>query len=95
MEITEKKKINFYYNNQLVSGLEGDSIAAALHALGIRKLSESSKKHRPRGLYCAIGNCSSCHMIVDGIPNTKTCITLLKEGMKVQMQTNKGEWHAS
>lgn len=87
----ERKKIHFTFNDRPVYGYEGDTIASALHALGVKGLSHSIKLNRPRGFYCAIGNCSSCHMIVDGVPNVKTCITLLKEGMDVKVQTNKGE----
>lgn len=87
----EKQKINFIFNGQSVSGYEGDTIASALYALGIKQLSTSIHRKRPRGLYCAIGNCSSCHMVVNGVPNVKTCITLLNEGMVVSSQDNKGE----
>lgn len=78
------------FNGQTMYGLEGDTIASALHANGILKLSFSIKHHRPRGFYCAIGNCSSCHMTVDGVPNVKTCITPLVAGMDVRRQTDKG-----
>jgi aerobic-type carbon monoxide dehydrogenase small subunit (CoxS/CutS family) len=90
----DRKIIFFTFNGTLVQGYEGDTVASALYALGILKLSESIILKRPRGLYCSIGNCSSCHMIVDGVPNVKTCITLLKEGMVVKTQTNKGEINA-
>jgi predicted molibdopterin-dependent oxidoreductase YjgC len=90
----KKESIKFYYNGTEVQGQEGDTIASALHALGVKKLSESINLHRPRGFYCAIGNCASCNMIVDGIPNVRTCITPLKEGMKVETQSNKGELYA-
>lgn len=87
----ERKTIHFTFNNKPVHGYEGDTIASALHALGVKKLSESMNLKRPRGFYCAIGNCSSCNMIVDGVSNVRTCITLLKEGMDVKVQSNKGE----
>ena len=87
----DRKVIHFTFNNEPVYGFEGDTIAAALHALGIVKLSESSLLKRARGFYCAIGNCSSCNMIVDGVPNVRTCIILIREGMKVCSQVNKGE----
>ena len=90
LKFEEKKKIYFTFDNTSVYGYEGDTIASALHALGVRKLSESQHHKRPRGLYCAIGNCSSCYMVVDGVSNVKTCITLLKEGMDVRIQTDKG-----
>lgn len=85
-----KKSIDFTYNGERLSGYEGDTIASALQALGIRTFGKSTRLKRPRGLYCAIGNCSSCHMVVNGKPNVKTCITLLKEGMVVETQVNRG-----
>lgn len=88
-----RKAIHFTFNGQAVIGYEGDTIASALHALGIKKLSESVNFKRPRGFYCAIGNCSSCNMVVNGEPNVRTCITLLKEGMDVKVQANKGDLH--
>jgi aerobic-type carbon monoxide dehydrogenase small subunit (CoxS/CutS family) len=86
-----KKEIKFMYNNIELSGVEGDMIASALHAQGVKKLSESIHLNRPRGFYCAIGNCASCNMIVNGIPNVRTCVTPLVEGMIVETQDNKGE----
>jgi aerobic-type carbon monoxide dehydrogenase small subunit (CoxS/CutS family) len=85
-----KTKIFFTYNGKEVFGFEGDTVASALHALGVRKLSHSIEKHRPRGFYCAIGNCASCNMIVDGVANVRTCITKLKPGMDVKEQHDKG-----
>jgi len=86
----DRKKLYFTFNGEKVYGYEGDTIASALHALGVKKLSESIRLKRPRGFYCAIGNCASCNMIVDGVPNVRTCITLLKEGVDVRTQTDKG-----
>ncbi len=87
----EKKKLTFIYDGKTVFGYEGDTIASALHAMGVKVLSRSIELNRPRGFYCAIGNCSSCYMIVNGKPNVKTCVTLLKENMVVKTQVNKGD----
>ena len=87
----EKKKLSFFFDGKEVFGYEGDTIASALHALGIKVLSHSIELKRPRGFYCAIGNCSSCNMIVDGKPNVRTCVILLKENMIVKTQDNKGD----
>ena len=85
-----KKELRFTFDGEEITGYEGDTIAAALHAAGVKVLGESLELHRPRGLYCAIGNCSSCMMVVDGVSNVKTCITELKEGMRVETQRGKG-----
>jgi len=80
------KKIKFTYNGREIECYENETIASALHAAGIRVLSKSSKLLRPRGFYCAIGKCASCIMTVDGVPNVRSCITLVREGMKVESQ---------
>ena len=89
LEFERGKEIYFYYNGKKMKAYEGETIAAALHANGITKFSESTKFHRPRGFFCGIGKCSSCLMKVDGVPNVRTCITLVKEGMVVE--DNDGE----
>ena len=91
LEFNKGKEIKFYFNGEEMHGYESDTIASALHALDIRVLGESIFKHRPRGFYCAIGNCSSCFMIVNGEPNVRTCVVPLKEGMKVELQKGKGK----
>lgn len=90
LEFKQRKPLNFTYNGQPLTGYEGDTIAAALHAAGVRVLAHSINEGRPRGFYCAIGNCSSCMMEVDGVANVKTCIVPLREGMDVRVQSGKG-----
>ena len=46
----------------------------------------TSKRHEPRGIFCAIGRCTDCVMVVDGVPNIRTCVTPLHEGMDVRTQ---------
>lgn len=87
------KKITFIYNGLTLEGYENETIAAALHASGIRALSHSHEKHRPRGFYCAIGNCSSCLMEVNGEPNVRVCVEMLKDGMVVKTQEGKGLYY--
>ena len=65
---------------------DGEPIAAALKANGVMVHRYTSKKHSPRGIFCAIGRCTDCVMIVDGKPNIRTCITPLQSGMRVQTQ---------
>lgn len=84
-------KVKFFYNELELEGYEGETIAAALHANGIRTMRESIHLHRPRGLFCNIGNCSSCLMVVDGKPNVRVCVEKLRAGIRVQTQRGKGE----
>ena len=91
LDFKRGEKLTFFFNNQEIEGYAGETIAAALHAAGIRELAKSQNLHRPRGLFCAIGNCSSCLMEVDGQPNIRVCITKIQPGMKVEMQHGKGD----
>ncbi|MCL2497083.1 MAG: (2Fe-2S)-binding protein [Symbiobacteriaceae bacterium] len=85
------EKISFFFNGQPLEAYLGETIAASLHAAGIYHLSDSAEKHRARGFFCAIGQCSSCMMLVNGRPNVKTCTTLVKPGMVVESQQGKGQ----
>ncbi|MCK9217562.1 MAG: (2Fe-2S)-binding protein [Firmicutes bacterium] len=88
----EKGKIvKFTYNGKEMEGYEGEPIAAALHAQGIKVLGYTHHRNRPRGFYCAIGNCSSCLMVVNGKPNVRTCVEKLTEGAVVETQKGRGE----
>jgi len=90
LEFREKKKVKFYWEGQEVWGYEGEPIASALHAAGIKVLHKSIKLGRPRGFFCAIGNCSSCLVVVDGVSNVRACTEKLKAGMDVRMQKGAG-----
>ena len=86
IDITEGQAVTFYYNGKPLQAQTGDTIAAALTANGIRVFRRTSKHHETRGLFCGIGQCTDCVMVVDGQPNVRTCVTIVKDGMHVQTQ---------
>lgn len=86
----EKEPIFFIFEGQKMQGFKGDTIASALFAEDVTTFSYSIKRKRPRGFYCAIGNCASCNMVVNGVPNVRTCITPLESDMVIERQINKG-----
>ena len=90
LRFPERREVHFTFEGQQLRGLEGEPIAAALHAGGVTVLRHSMRDHRPRGFFCAIGNCSSCLMEVDGEPNVRVCVEALREGMVVNRQVGKG-----
>ncbi|MBN2564458.1 MAG: FAD-dependent oxidoreductase [Candidatus Eisenbacteria bacterium] len=90
LEFDKGPLVTFEFDGRSLEGREGETIAAALHAAGVRVLRHSIKLGRPRGFFCAMGRCSSCLMTVDGIPNVMTCVTPLKKGMRVETQRGKG-----
>ena len=85
------RTVTFTYDGKALTGCEGEPIASALKAAGVMVHRYTKKEHKPRGIFCAIGRCTDCVMVVDGQPNVRTCVTPLKEGMKVQTQYGVSE----
>lgn len=84
---TEKgKPVTFTFDGKEVEGYEGEPIAMALKAAGLMVHRYTQKEHKPRGIFCAIGRCTDCVMVVDGKPNIRTCVTPLQAGMEVKTQ---------
>lgn len=93
-EAPERRLVKFTYDGKTLEGYEGEPIAAALRVAGVMAHRYTKKKHEPRGVFCAIGRCTDCVMVVNGKPNVRTCITPLEEGMTVETQygvSNKKE----
>ena len=84
------KQVQFTFDGRTMEGFEGEPIAIALRANGILIHRYTVKRKEPRGMFCAIGRCTDCIMVVDGVPNVRTCVEPLKEGMVVQTQIGNG-----
>jgi len=80
---TPRKVIQFQFDGKRFAALDGDSIAAALLANGVRTLRYSEKQGEPRGIYCGIGHCYECRVYLNGVGNVRTCITPVEEEMSL------------
>jgi len=78
-------------NGREIEAIEGEPIAAAILASGIKVFRHTPKLNSPRGVYCAIGRCTDCVMKVNGIPSIRTCITPVEPGMIIESQDNVHE----
>lgn len=90
LEIPDSETLTFFYNGRPLPAKRGDTVAAALTANGIRVFRRTSKLKEPRGLFCAIGQCTDCVMVVNGRPNVRTCVTPVEAGMHVELQDGLG-----
>ncbi len=73
-------------NGREIQAREGEPVAAAIMAAGVKVFRRTPKLHSPRGVYCAIGRCTDCVMRVDGTPSVRTCVTAARDGMVVESQ---------
>jgi predicted molibdopterin-dependent oxidoreductase YjgC len=91
LSFTKGRLVKFNFEGKEMEGYEGEPIAAALIANGIKVFRITEKMRRPRGFFCAVGKCSSCLMTVNNRPNVMVCIEPLKEGMRVEKQIGRGK----
>ncbi|MCF7938596.1 MAG: (2Fe-2S)-binding protein [Spirochaetales bacterium] len=77
-------------NGQRVLAYEGETIAAVLMAVGKHIFRRTRIDDHPRGLFCGIGLCHECLVVIDGQPNVQACQTLAFPGCKVQTQIGWG-----
>ena len=76
----------FQADGEPVTAYPGETIAAALLAAGRRRTRLTTRRGEPRGLYCGMGVCFECVMVVDGRPNVRACMTEAAPGMRVETQ---------
>lgn len=67
----------------------GESVAAALMADDDLELRITSGGE-PRGVFCGMGGCFDCLVIVDGVPGCRACVTWVRDGMVVDRQRGPG-----
>lgn len=78
--------ITFYFNGEPIRAHSGQSVAAAL-LLNQRRITRLTRKEgKPRGVFCGIGICFDCLVVVDGKSSQRSCITEISEGMKIEVQ---------
>jgi len=68
----------------------GQSIGAALIAAGVLSWRSTRQGGRPRGIFCGIGACFDCLIMVDGRPNTRACIEPARDELDVRRQDGNG-----
>lgn len=78
-------------DGEIINAYEGETVAAALIAAGRRTFRRTSKNGHPRGMYCGIGLCYECMMVINDMPNTRACQTLVSHGCRVETQDGLGK----
>jgi predicted molibdopterin-dependent oxidoreductase YjgC len=78
-------KFEIEVDGKIISARSGQTIAEALLANGLRVF-RMTRKQYPRGVYCGMGICYECRMIVNGIANVRTCMTLATPGCRIATQ---------
>lgn len=78
------------FDGEQVEVVDGQTIAAALLAADQRAFRRTRRAGRPRGLYCGIGACFDCLVIVNGVPSQRACLVEARPGDRVESQEATG-----
>jgi hypothetical protein len=89
--VTRGAPFHLTVDGAAVDAYPGETIATALLAAGRRTARRTAQGGAPRGVFCAIGVCHDCRMIVDGEANVRTCLVPARAGMVVETQQGFGQ----
>lgn len=78
------RPLQLYFEGMEIGAFEGETVAGALLAAGIRTLRHAETGGDPRGLFCGMGVCFECCMMIDGRANIRACMTPVRQGMRVR-----------
>lgn len=76
----------FTWDGRPCEGREGDTVAAALLAVGAGATRAHPVTGEGRGPFCMMGTCYECLVEIDGEPNRQACQVRLRAGMVVAPQ---------
>jgi predicted molibdopterin-dependent oxidoreductase YjgC len=68
-----------------VTAYLGETVATVLLAEGIVAM-RTTVGGSPRGVYCGMGVCFDCLVVIDDVPNTRACMTWVRDGMRISRQ---------
>ncbi len=77
------KEIKIKFDGHEIKGIEGQSIAALLYSKGIRNL-RKAKNDEERGLFCGMGVCYECVVLVNGVSTKRACLEPATDGIEVR-----------
>ena len=72
-------------NGKPVTAYLGESVATVLLSEEIVAM-RTTTLGEPRGVFCGMGVCFDCLVVVDEKPNTRACMTWVKEVMQIITQ---------
>jgi predicted molibdopterin-dependent oxidoreductase YjgC len=82
--------VKLTFDDREVEFRPGQSVGAALTAAGVLSWRTTRVDSKPRGIFCGIGVCFDCLVIIDGLPNERACLAMARDGMQVHTQEGTG-----
>ena len=77
------KKVKITVNEKILEAFEGECLSVVLFISNYKNLRLSPKKKENRGMFCMMGSCQECVVLLDGKKVT-SCNIFIKEGMVIK-----------
>jgi len=90
LPVPAEAMVHFTWSGQPMLAREGEVIASALFANGVRIFGRHAKDGSPQGIFCANGQCAQCSVIADGL-SVKSCMVKVKPNMRVEPLEGRAE----
>ncbi|MFH2107200.1 MAG: (2Fe-2S)-binding protein [Chrysiogenia bacterium] len=82
--ITRRPAIRIQVNGRSIEATPGETVMAALTAVGLRVLKKSNVRGEARGPFCGMGVCYECLVTINGVPKQRSCMTEVEDNMEIQ-----------
>lgn len=77
------ERFTFVVDGEPVEACAGETVATALLAAGQPTLRRTARRNDPRGVYCVMGVCWECVVLVDGRA-VRACVTPATPALSVE-----------
>jgi hypothetical protein len=79
-------RLTVRFQGEELSGLQGQTLAGVILGSGRLDWRRTSREGRPRGLFCGIGVCFDCLVVVNGQRDVRACQRRARDGDTVEIQ---------
>lgn len=83
-------RFHIHVDGRRIAVRAGQSIAAALLQNGIVAL-RTTRRGKPRGLFCGIGMCFDCIVDLDGRRGVRACLEPVRDGMSIALRNEAAD----
>ncbi|MBI3455844.1 MAG: FAD-dependent oxidoreductase [Candidatus Rokubacteria bacterium] len=80
------ERVPVAFAGRTLFAIQGQSLAAFLASVGVLALRETATG-ADRGVFCGMGVCQDCLVVVDGVPNQRACMLKITRPVTVARQT--------
>jgi predicted molibdopterin-dependent oxidoreductase YjgC len=77
------KKVKIIVNDETIEAYEGECLSVVLFISNKKNLRTSPKLKENRGMFCMMGSCQECVVLLNGKKVT-SCNIFIKDGMEIK-----------